>query len=46
MKIVLLDIVNLHIGHLEYFKKSKQIGDKLLVIVNNDLQAKLKKGKE
>ena len=35
----------LHIGHLEYFKKSKQIGDKLLVIVNNDLQAKLKKWK-
>lgn len=35
----------LHIGHLEYFKKSKQIGDKLLIIVNNDLQAKLKKGK-
>ena len=35
----------LHVGHIEYFKKSKQIGDKLVVIVNNDHQAKLKKGK-
>lgn len=35
----------LHIGHIEYFKKSKEIGDKLVVIVNNDHQAKLKKGK-
>ena len=35
----------IHIGHLEYFKKSKLIGDELMVIVNNDEQAKLKKGK-
>ena len=35
----------IHVGHLEYFKMSKQIGDKLMVIVNNDEQAKLKKGK-
>lgn len=35
----------LHIGHIEYFKKSKLIGDKLMVIVNNDEQAELKKGK-
>ena len=35
----------LHVGHIEYFKKSKEIGDKLVVIVNNDHQAKLKKGK-
>jgi D-beta-D-heptose 7-phosphate kinase/D-beta-D-heptose 1-phosphate adenosyltransferase len=35
----------LHIGHIEYFKQSKQIADKLLVIVNNDEQAILKKGK-
>lgn len=35
----------LHIGHIEYFKMSKKIGDKLMVIVNNDEQAKLKKGK-
>ena len=35
----------IHIGHIEYFKKSKEIGDKLMVIVNNDHQAELKKGK-
>ena len=35
----------LHIGHIEYFKKSKMIADKLIVIVNNDEQAILKKGK-
>ena len=35
----------IHIGHIEYFKKSKEIADKLMVIVNNDDQAKLKKGK-
>ena len=35
----------LHIGHIEYFKKSKLCADKLMVIVNNDEQAKLKKGK-
>ena len=35
----------IHIGHIEYFKQSKNIGTKLLVIVNNDNQATLKKGK-
>jgi cytidyltransferase-like protein len=35
----------IHIGHIEYFKKSKKIADKLMVIVNNDEQAILKKGK-
>lgn len=35
----------IHIGHLEYFKNSKKLGDKLMVIVNNDHQAILKKGK-
>ena len=35
----------LHVGHIEYFKFSKKIGSKLLVIVNNDEQAVLKKGK-
>ena len=35
----------IHVGHIEYFKKSKLIGDKLMVIVNNDEQATLKKGK-
>lgn len=34
----------IHIGHIEYFKQSKLIADKLMVIVNNDDQAKLKKG--
>ena len=35
----------LHVGHIEYFEKSKQLGDELMVIVNNDYQASLKKGK-
>jgi len=35
----------IHVGHLEYFKFSKKIGTKLMVIVNNDDQAILKKGK-
>lgn len=35
----------IHIGHIEYLEKSKKIGDKLVVIVNNDSQATLKKGK-
>jgi cytidyltransferase-like protein len=35
----------IHIGHIEYFKKSKLIANKLIVIVNNDEQAILKKGK-
>lgn len=35
----------LHVGHLEYIKKSKELGDELIVIVNNDKQAILKKGK-
>ena len=35
----------IHVGHLEYFKFSKKIGTKLMVIVNNDNQAILKKGK-
>ena len=34
----------LHVGHLECLKLAKQLGDKLIVIVNSDLQAKLKKG--
>tara|TARA_B100001093_G_scaffold448184_1_gene453611 strand:- start:154 stop:573 length:420 start_codon:yes stop_codon:yes gene_type:complete len=34
-----------HVGHLEYFKNSKKLGTKLMVIVNNDEQAVLKKGK-
>jgi cytidyltransferase-like protein len=34
----------LHIGHLEYLNRSKKLGDTLMVIVNSDHQAKLKKG--
>ncbi len=35
----------LHIGHLEYIKLAKNLGDKLIVIINNDKQTILKKGK-
>ena len=35
----------LHVGHLECLELAKHLGDKLIVIVNSDLQAKLKKGK-
>jgi len=34
----------IHVGHIEYLEKAKELGDKLIVIVNNDKQAKLKKG--
>ena len=26
----------LHVGHIEYLENSKKLGDKLVVIVNND----------
>tara|TARA_A100001037_G_scaffold203664_1_gene182194 strand:- start:398 stop:811 length:414 start_codon:yes stop_codon:yes gene_type:complete len=35
----------LHVGHLEYLEMAKQLGDKLIVIINSDKQAELKKGK-
>ena len=35
----------LHVGHLEYINKAKKLGDYLVVIVNNNMQCKLKKGK-
>lgn len=35
----------LHKGHLDYFEKSKSLGDELLVIVNNDTQRELKNSK-
>ena len=35
----------IHVGHLEFLKLARQLGDKLVVIVNNDQQAVLKKGK-
>ncbi len=34
----------LHVGHLECLELAAQLGDKLIVIVNSDLQARLKKG--
>ena len=33
----------LHVGHLEYFEKARKLGDKLVVIINNDVQTRLKK---
>ena len=36
----------LHKGHLELFEKAKALGDQLWVIVNSDLQRKLKGSKE
>ena len=36
----------LHKGHLELFEKANAYGDKLWVIVNSDLQRKLKGSKE
>ena len=35
----------IHVGHLEYLKLAKKLGDKLVVIVNNNYQCVLKKGK-
>ena len=34
----------LHVGHLEYLQLAKKLGDNLIVIINNNLQAELKKG--
>jgi len=34
----------LHSGHIEYLQKSKELGDLLIVIVNNDHQSEQKKG--
>ncbi len=35
----------LHVGHIEYLEMASELGDELVVIVNNDYQAALKKGK-
>ena len=35
----------IHVGHLEYLQMAKELGDCLVVIVNNNYQCKLKKGK-
>jgi len=36
----------LHVGHLELFEKARAAGDGLIVIINSDLQRKLKGSKE
>tara|TARA_B100001113_G_scaffold273135_1_gene227808 strand:+ start:667 stop:1071 length:405 start_codon:yes stop_codon:yes gene_type:complete len=33
----------IHIGHIEYLEMAKNLGDYLIVIINNDYQCKLKK---
>ena len=33
-----------HSGHINYLREARKLGDKLIVIVNNNKQAKLKKG--
>ena len=35
----------IHVGHLEYLELAKELGDELVVIVNNNHQCVLKKGK-
>ena len=35
----------IHVGHLELMEKAKSLGDKLIVIVNNDKQVIMKRGK-
>jgi cytidyltransferase-like protein len=35
----------IHVGHLECLELARELGDKLVVIVNNDHQATLKKGR-
>jgi cytidyltransferase-like protein len=32
----------LHVGHLDMIEMAKKLGDKLIVIINNDIQVKLK----
>lgn len=32
----------LHVGHLEMMEKAKKLGDRLVVIINNDYQVRLK----
>lgn len=36
----------IHPGHIECFRLSKELADELLVVVNNDAQARLKRGVE
>jgi len=34
-----------HVGHIEMFERARGLGDKLIVILNSDAQAVMKKGK-
>lgn len=47
MKIVIISgfFDPIHVGHIDYINEARELGDKLIVIVNTDFQAKLKKGK-
>jgi len=35
----------LHVGHIDLFELAQKLGDKLVVIVNNNKQTEMKKGK-
>lgn len=47
MKIVIVSgyFNPIHRGHVRMLKHARQLGDKLVVVVNNDVQQQLKKGK-
>jgi len=36
----------IHIGHVRYIQEAKKLGDKLIVVINNDNWLRKKKGKE
>lgn len=36
----------IHIGHIRYIQEAKKLGDKLIVVINNDNWLRKKKGKE
>jgi len=36
----------IHIGHIRYIREAKKLGDKLIVVLNNDNWLRAKKGKE
>lgn len=36
----------IHIGHIRMFQEAKKLGDKLIVVINNDNWLRKKKGKE
>jgi D-beta-D-heptose 7-phosphate kinase/D-beta-D-heptose 1-phosphate adenosyltransferase len=36
----------IHIGHIRYMQEAKKLGDKLIVVINNDNWLRVKKGKE